>query len=240
MNFLALLKIHFSSRYVSQAWLVNWLRENWEQCSQKCSDDGSFGVRIRIASACVPDYATCKEIPVQRENCGCEVCPPLSTLSIGTIIPWVAKPSKSAIGSVNYADFAGWIKCDGVETCFDGPFKNQHCEDLSGRALIGSFGNYKQLDTYEATLLDHHHPHTHTTQSHSSSHTHKYKHHKFDNGRSCGIGHSWCSKIETAYSSELKIRCQFFYICNLFWRVNSNGSNKLSRIHIICISLCNL
>ena len=134
---------------------------------------------------------------------------PLSTLPIGTIISWVAKPSKNAVGSVNYADFAGWIKCDGVETCSDGPFKNQHCEDLSGRALIGSFGDYKQLNTYEATLPDHHHPHTHTTQSHTqNSHNHRYKHHKFDNGRKCGVGGSRCSKEEAETSSELEIRCQ--------------------------------
>ena len=36
--------------------------DDWQKCSQKCSDDGSCGFRIRIASACLPKYATCKEL----------------------------------------------------------------------------------------------------------------------------------------------------------------------------------
>ena len=36
--------------------------DDWQKCSQKCSDDGSCGVRIRIASACIPNYATCKDL----------------------------------------------------------------------------------------------------------------------------------------------------------------------------------
>ena len=112
---------------------------------------------------------------------------------------WVAKPNKNASGSVNYANFAGWIKCDGVEVCSDGPFKDEFCENLSGRALIGSFGNFRQLEVYEATLPDHHHPHSHTTKDHehtSSSHTHQFTSQRRDGGRSCGSGGSKCAKAE--------------------------------------------
>ena len=117
---------------------------------------------------------------------------------------WVAKPNKNASGSVNYANFAGWIKCDGVEVCSEGPFKDEFCEDLSGRALIGSFGNFKQLEVYEATLPDHHHPHSHTTEDHkhtSSSHTHNFKRQVFHGAHSCGMGGSRCSKDASETSS---------------------------------------
>ena len=113
---------------------------------------------------------------------------------------WVAKPNKNASGSVNYANFAGWIKCDGVEVCSEGPFKDQFCEDLSGRALIGSYADFKQLEVYEATLPDHHHPHTHTTENHkhtSSSHTHNFESHGVNGAHSCGAGKSWCRKEDS-------------------------------------------
>ena len=144
---------------------LSWFE--WENCSKTCKSDQKCGVRIRIAESCVPEYAVCKQIQVQREECNCQACPPpepaLTELPIGSIIPWVPKPSSSATGSVHYKSYAGWIKCDGIETCDQGPFKGSICTDLADRTLIGSTYTFKTLNTYGASFPDHKHPHTHQT-----------------------------------------------------------------------------
>ena len=144
---------------------IQW--HEWEKCSQSCSSDGTCGVQVRYAKSCTPETSTCSEIQIQRKDCGCNACPApppaLTELPIGSIIPWVPKPSSSVSNTVNYNSYKGWIKCDGVEACSDGPFKSKKCTDLADRTLIGSYGSFKTLNVYGATFPDHKHPHSHTT-----------------------------------------------------------------------------
>ena len=173
---------------------------DWEKCSQSCSLDGTCGSRIKVAASCMPEYAICPELPIKCEPCGCDKCPeqPQLILPAGSILSWVRKPNKDAPGSVDYVDYPGWIKCNGIEKCSKGIFKGQHCTDLQGRVLVGSLGNKGQLNTYEASLPNHHHPHSHTTSSHSHTvppHSHSYWRSNSANNR-CS-GHSWsdvCNK----------------------------------------------
>ena len=55
-------------RFVSGKLIWN----NWESCSKSCAIDGVCGVRVRIAVECVPSFALCTEMQVQREDCSCE------------------------------------------------------------------------------------------------------------------------------------------------------------------------
>jgi len=175
---------------------IEW--HEWEKCSQSCSSDGTCGVQVRYAKGCTPATSACSDIQVQRKDCGCNSCPApapaLTELPIGSIIPWVPKPSSSVSNTVNYNSYKGWIKCDGVEACSDGPFKSKKCTDLADRTLIGSYGSYKTLNVYGATFPDHKHPHTHTTKDHTHVATHAHTHGHEDRWHSgshhCGGNHS--------------------------------------------------
>merc|ERR1711976_1124461 len=84
----------------------------------------------------------------------------------------------------------------GTEACPEGPFKDQHCTDLAGRVLVGSYGSYKQLNTYEATFPDHHHPHDHPSTSHTHEvpeHDHGYKI-PYNKDTHCGMGGTKCNQ----------------------------------------------
>merc|ERR1712147_97231 len=164
---------------------------DWEECSRSCSTGATCGVRVRIASGCVPEYAVCQNIQIEREDCGCEKCTEsLTNIPVGTIMPWTYKPNQHASGTSDYKDYDGWIKCDGQEECKDGIFKGQKCQDLSDRALIGATTQYKALGIYDATFPEHHHPHTHFTKEHS--HTEQTRNREGH----CGMGGSSCGQSE--------------------------------------------
>ena len=156
---------------------------DWEECSKSCSRNGNCGVRVKYASSCTPEYAVCKEVPIQREDCGCNECPDDTPriLPVGTILSWVQKPNKGSSGlGAKYTDYPGWILCNGIEQCGDGEFKGQTCTDLQGRVLVGSTSSFAPLSTHKASLPNHHHPHSHTIPDHSHvvpPHSHKYDHH---------------------------------------------------------------
>ena len=140
---------------------------DWEKCSQTCSSDGNCGVQVRYAKECQPVGSVCDGVPVERRDCGCQSCPPDNSrleLPIGTIIPWVPKPNRFVSNTESFHSYHGWIKCDGLETCSDGPFKGKFCTDLSDMALIGSYADFKVVHTYGASFPDHAHPHTHSTK----------------------------------------------------------------------------
>ena len=48
---------------------------------------------------------------------------PPQNIPIGSILPWVPKPNFSSGGSARFGDYPGWIKCDGIEVCTRGEFK---------------------------------------------------------------------------------------------------------------------
>ena len=50
---------------------------DWEECSKPCGG----GVRIKIAEACIPEYAVCTDLNIVRESCNTNECP--KELSIG-------------------------------------------------------------------------------------------------------------------------------------------------------------
>ena len=118
---------------------------------------------------------------------------PPQNIPIGSILPWVPKPNFNSGGSASFGDYPGWIKCDGIEVCTKGEFKEmfrkkdnfidskyyklfiirkhkkgQACTNLANRALIGA-GSEQVLSVLGASLPNHHHSHTHTTNSHSHS-----------------------------------------------------------------------
>ena len=43
----------------------------WENCSKSCGG----GVRMKIAEACIPEYASCAELNILREPCNTDECP---------------------------------------------------------------------------------------------------------------------------------------------------------------------
>merc|ERR1712227_352673 len=55
-----------------------------------------------------------------------------------------------------------WILCDGKQTCKNGVFKNEVCQDLAGRALIGADIKQNTLALQNAQLPDHKHRHRHS------------------------------------------------------------------------------
>ena len=147
---------------------ISW--SEWEECSKSCKTNDKCGVRIRVARSCVPSYAFCKVIPIQRKDCNCIECTPdLSGLPVGTILSWVPRPNMFTTEKTSYKRHRGWIKCDGKEVCPSGVFEGQPCNDLSGRALIGSYENKESGKFYEATLPDHTHPHSHAATSSTPS-----------------------------------------------------------------------
>ena len=50
--------------------ILSWYE--WGECSVSCGG----GVKLRMASECVPTYAFCKELQVQQESCNLVDCPP--------------------------------------------------------------------------------------------------------------------------------------------------------------------
>ena len=44
---------------------------DWEECSKTC--DG--GVRMKMAEACIPEYAVCTDLNIVRESCNTNKCP---------------------------------------------------------------------------------------------------------------------------------------------------------------------
>ena len=147
---------------------------------------------------------------VEQKECGCGSCDfDTETLMvpIGSIIPWVTRPNLNFYQNVDFRDWPGWILCDGNQTCSEGPYKGQYCTDLSGRALIGSFGSYKQLDVFEATIPNHHHSHTHTTKPHSHG-TNKHSHTRKMKLINCGAFHGSGNKWDELIDSN-RVFCQF-------------------------------
>ena len=67
-----------------------------------------------------------------------------SDVPAGTILSWIPKPNSGSNASAQVPD--AWILCDGKQKCQEGIFKNEVCQDLRGRALIGAdFGREKFL-----------------------------------------------------------------------------------------------
>ena len=49
--------------------ILTWY--DWEKCSLSCGG----GMRVRIAAQCVPEYAVCEGLQIQREDCNDFECP---------------------------------------------------------------------------------------------------------------------------------------------------------------------
>ena len=89
---------------------------DWQRCSQSCSSDETCGTQLRIAKSCEPSYAICSQIQVEERACGCKKCLYNEAqfltvqIPIGSIIPWVPKPSSAVSNEVKFDEWQGWIK----------------------------------------------------------------------------------------------------------------------------------
>ena len=136
-----------------------WIWNDWSECSSSCGG----GIKIKTASKCVPEGASCDESPIKEGNCNENACPevPSSFLPVGTIISWVPRPNESFPNNV-YFDDDTWVECDGKQTCTKGRFAGQVCSDLKDRVLVGAGKTGSLLQIKDASLPDHAHSHKHT------------------------------------------------------------------------------
>ena len=44
---------------------------DWEECTKTCGG----GVRMKMAEACIPEYAVCTDLNIVRESCNTNDCP---------------------------------------------------------------------------------------------------------------------------------------------------------------------
>lgn len=139
---------------------------DWGNCDVSCGG----GIRLKTAKSCVPSYSYCFGIQIIEESCNSEVCPDAdqiySAIPPGTIISWVPKINQNSPDRYPLTD-TSWVVCNGIETCKEGIWAGQSCDDLSDRTLVG-FGKTGQiLELKDASLPDHAHKHRHTgTASH--------------------------------------------------------------------------
>ena len=203
--------------------------KNWEECSKSCKADDKCGVKIRIADECVPSYSICKQIQIQTSDCNCNDCPDeISSLPIGSIIPWVPKPNKSAGNTTSLTSYPNWVKCNGIDVCLNGPFKGQACFNLEGRALIGSFAQYRTMEMYDASLPNHDHPHTHTTQAHN----HRYRMRRREGH--CGMGGTSCGQSdyeETASSTTVIVNSQSTTTLGKITKYEGHGQTTVGELY---------